>query len=99
MNSVSAIEINQYTFAPARVVSIGSILNVFIPLVLIGAALLCLGMLFFGGVRWLTAGGSKEQVEQSQQTITWAIAGFVVIALSFFLTKLIAFITNVAIPL
>ncbi len=99
MRPVFAIDINQNTFAPARVVSISSILNVFIPLVMILASLLLLGMLFMGGYKILTAGGSSENVEKGQQLLVWAVVGFVMIVLSAFLTKLIGFITNVAIPL
>lgn len=99
MSPVFAIDINQNTFAPARIVSISSILNVVIPLALISASLLLLAMLFIGGYKILTSGGSSENVEKGQQLLLWAVVGYCMVGLSFFLTKLIGFITNVAIPL
>lgn len=94
-----AVEINQNTFAPARLVSISSLLNVAIPLILIIASLLLLAMLFFAGIKMVQAGSSSEEFAKVKELLFWAIAGFGLIAASFFLTKLIGFITNVAIPL
>ncbi|MGB4966449.1 MAG: hypothetical protein WBO77_05080 [Microgenomates group bacterium] len=97
--NVHAIEINQDTFAPARLSSISSLLNVAIPLILIIAAVLLLAMLMMGGIKMLQAGDSSENFQKVQELLFWAVLGFGLIAASFFLTKLIGFITNVAIPL
>lgn len=97
--NVHAIEINQDTFAPARLSSISSLLNVAIPLILIVAAVLLLAMLMMGGIKMLQAGDSSENFQKVQELLFWAVLGFGLIAASFFLTKLIGFITNVAIPL
>lgn len=97
--NVHAIEINQDTFAPARLSSISSLLNVAIPLILIVAALLLLAMLMMGGIKMLQAGDSSENFQKVQELLFWAVLGFGLIAASFFLTKLIGFITNVAVPL
>ena len=97
--NVHAIEINQDTFTPARLSSISSLLNVAIPLILIIAAVLLLAMLMMGGIKMLQAGDSSENFQKVQELLFWAVLGFGLIAASFFLTKLIGFITNVAIPL
>lgn len=99
MSTVLAIDINQNTFAPARVTSISSIVNVFIPLVLTAAAILLLGMFFLGGYKILVSQGNAEKFEQAQMLITYSVIGFIIVVLAFFLTRLLGFITNVAIPL
>lgn len=97
--NVYAIDINQDTFAPARLVSFSSLLNVAIPLILVVASITLLAMLFFGGIKMVQAGNSSEEFAKIKELLFWAIIGFGFIAVSFFLTKLVGFITNVAIPL
>lgn len=99
MKPVYALTIDQNTFAPAGITSVSSVLNVGIPLILVVASILLLAMLMMGGIKKVQAGNSSETFAQVQELIFWALLGFGLIAASFFLTKLIGFITNVAIPL
>ncbi len=46
-------------------------------------------MLAFGGLRYITSRGDQTQMEEAKKTITWAIAGLIVIILSW------AIITNI----
>lgn len=97
--TVHAIDINPDTFAPARIGSISSIVNLAIPLVTTVGALLLLSMLFMAGYSLIMAGPSSENFQKVKEKLFWALFGFGLIAVSYFLTKLIGFITNVAIPL
>lgn len=97
--NVYAIDINQDTFAPARLSSISSLMNLVVPLVMLTGALILLAMLFLAGYNMITAGGSSENFEKVKEQLFWAFFGFGLIAISFFLTKFIGFITNVTIPL
>ena len=99
MRPLFALEIDSSIYAPANVSSIGSLMNVFIPLVMTTASIIFLFMLLFGGFKILTAGGSAENFKKAQQLITWAVVGFGLIVLSFLIVKVIGYITNVPILL
>lgn len=58
------------------------------------------GIVFFimfivGGFSYLTAGGDERKVESAKKTLTYAIFGLVLIALSFLIIKLISDFTGV----
>lgn len=67
------------------------ILNIAIPL----AGLTLFIMLLAGGITWLTAGGDPEKAKKAQGTLTWAIAGFVLLIASWFILGLISQFTGV----
>ncbi len=92
-------EINETTFPPARFGSIGGLLNIIIPILIFGAALLLLVMLLYGGFTMLTAGGNPENVEKAKKIMTFAIIGLIVVILSFLFVKIIGIIFNIALPL
>ena len=46
-------------------------------------------LLVWGGVRYLTAQGDKEQVESARNTITYALIGLVIVIGSYAIIKLI----------
>ncbi|HSX48979.1 MAG TPA: hypothetical protein VLE44_01855 [Candidatus Saccharimonadales bacterium] len=52
-------------------------------------------MLVIGGFSYLTAGGDTGKVEGAKKTLTYAIAGMVLIALSFLILRLISSFTGV----
>ncbi|BCX14438.1 MAG: hypothetical protein KatS3mg088_121 [Patescibacteria group bacterium] len=52
-------------------------------------------MLIIGGFNYLTSNGNPQQAESAKKTITYAIAGIVVLALSFLILKLIYVFTGV----
>lgn len=68
-----------------------SVLSFLFPLV--GAV--ALGMLILGGIKFITSGGDPKQAEAARNTLTWAIAGLVVIFSSFLILNLIKLITGV----
>lgn len=58
------------------------------------------GIVFFvmfivGGFSYLTAGGDTGKVESAKKTLTYAIAGLVLIALSYLILRLISSFTGV----
>ena len=53
------------------------------------AALIALGFLIWGGIRWILSGGDKGKVEAAQKTITAALIGLVVVFLSYFLLNVV----------
>ena len=82
----------------AKFGNIASLLNLFIPILIIGAALLLLIMLLYGGFTWITAGGTPENLAKAQKIMTFAIIGLVIVILSFLFVKLISIIFNIAAP-
>ncbi|MCX6797944.1 MAG: pilin [Candidatus Falkowbacteria bacterium] len=55
---------------------------------------LFLGLAIFGGIKWMTAKGNDQQLEQAKQILTNAIVGLIVVAaayaISYFVLKSIA---------
>lgn len=90
--------IDQNIFPPAQVATIANLLNVVLPLLNTGAAVLLLIMLLFGGFMWITSGGNPEGIKKAQGTITFAIFGLFVVIASFMIVKLITIVFNIQSP-
>ena len=61
---------------------------------IIGAALALVGVIFFvliifGGVQWMTAGGSEEKIKKARDRIVHAIIGLVIILAAYTLVNFI----------
>ncbi|KKQ34775.1 MAG: hypothetical protein US51_C0028G0010 [Microgenomates group bacterium GW2011_GWA2_37_6] len=56
---------------------------------LIGATLLALAFIIFGGIKWITSGGDKTALEGARKMITYAIIGLVISFLAFFIINTI----------
>lgn len=52
-------------------------------------------VLIIGGFRYITSGGDPKAVEGAQKTLTYAIAGLIVILISFLILVLIKQLTGV----
>jgi hypothetical protein len=52
-------------------------------------------MLIMGGFRFITAGGDPKAIESAKKTLTYAIGGIVLIALSFLILEFIHTFTGV----
>lgn len=50
--------------------------------------------IIFAGFKFLTSGGDPKQVEGARKTLTYAIAGLIVVFLAFAIIKLIGIITG-----
>jgi hypothetical protein len=82
-------------FAPARFGNINSFTNLIIPILLTGAGIMLLIMLFRGAFLIITAGGNPEQVQQAQSMFKYAAFGFIIIVLSFVFVKILGLILGV----
>lgn len=97
-NKVLAIEINPTTFAPAQFATIGSFLNLIIPLLMGAAAIIFLFMLIWGGYTILTAGGNPENIKKAQKIFQFSILGLVIIVVSYLLVKILGVIFKINFP-
>jgi len=90
-----AIEINEDTFKPARLVNIGQLLNVVLPLMMSGAALIFLIMTLYGAFNLLTHGDNPEGIKKAYSTLVFAVVGLVIVIASFVGVKLIGSLLGV----
>lgn len=51
--------------------------------------------LIWGGIEWMTAGGSADRLKSGQKKILYAIFGIVIVVLSYFLVDMIIGLTNI----
>lgn len=91
--------------APGNIPNVGisPIIQFAISFLFLGAVILTLFFLVFGGISFITSGGDKQKVVQARLRITYAIVGLIIIFLSFFIINLIGGffginILNVPIP-
>jgi hypothetical protein len=82
-------------FAPARLLSINSLIGFIIPFISIGAALAFLGMMLLGAFQWVTAGDNAENVGKAQKTLMFAIFGLLLVFLSYAAMKIITTIFGI----
>lgn len=93
---VFAIDISQQgNFAPAKIASISTLLNLILPLLTLGAALIFLAMCLFAAFIWITNGDNKEKIAEAQKTLGFAFVGLIVVAISFIIVKLVGFVLGV----
>ncbi len=58
------------------------------------AGVVAVFFIIFAGFKFLTSGGDPKQVEGARKTLTYAIAGLIVVFLAFAIIKLIGTITG-----
>lgn len=58
------------------------------------AGLAAVFFIIFAGFKFLTSGGDPKQVEGARKTLTFAIAGLIIVFLAFAIVKLIGTITG-----
>jgi len=92
---VFAIDINPTNFTPAKITSIATLMKIILPLLMTGAAIFFLIILFQAGFKILTAGDNKETVAKAQKTVGFAVLGLVLIVSSFLLVRIIATILKI----
>lgn len=69
--------------------SLGAVIANAINFVFVVAALLALGFLILGGIKWLTSQGEKEGINKARETIVAAIVGLIIIFLSYLIVNFI----------
>ena len=78
----------------AELSDLGGIFENVVSAALAFAAIALFVMLIVGGFRYITAGGDPKGVEGARKTLTYAIAGMVLIALSFLILRFIETFTG-----
>lgn len=84
------------TLCTLKANSIGTILSSAVTIILIGAAVIALFFLIFGGIRWITSGGDKAKVESARGTIIAAIIGLIIALLAFFIITIVLGFFNIS---
>lgn len=93
---VFAIDISQEgNFKPAKIANISTLLNVVLPLLTLGAALVFLAICLYAAFMIITNGENKEKIAEAQKTLGYAVFGLFVVITSFIVVKLIGFVLGV----
>ncbi len=90
------MQINPTTFAPAKFANLGSIVNLIIPILMVGAALLFLIMIISAAFTYLMAGGNPENIKKAQKALTFAVLGLVLVISAYTIMKVIAFVFKIS---
>lgn len=83
---------------PGQILTLSCLPNFFTGIVnwaLVFAGVVALFFLIWGGIRLIMSGGEKTSVEEGKKTITFAIIGLIIVLLSFFVVRLVAYVTGV----
>lgn len=93
---VYAVDLNDPTKNPiAKFGDIGTIINLIVPLLMSGAALLFLIMLLRAAFKIITAGGDPNQVSAAQKMMTFAVVGLVIVISSYTLIRIVGYVFQV----
>lgn len=92
---VYALTIDETNFSPAKFTNLATLINLILPILIIGAAVIFLVMALYGGFTWITAGGNQENLAKAQKIFTSSIIGLVIVISAFVLVKLIGLILKV----
>jgi len=69
--------------------SLGGIIDALLPFLFVLAGLAMLIFLVYGGFTLLTSGGDPKAVSGAKEKITFAVVGFIVVFISFWLVQII----------
>lgn len=88
--TISAEELEEAP--PGYIDDIGSLISFALQLVIILALLLVLFMFVTAGIEWITSGGDKSKTENARNKIVAAVVGTIILAASYALVQLIAYV-------
>lgn len=71
--------------------NLGSLIGGAVGLIIIIALIITFFFLIVGGIKWITSGGDKAQVEEARNQITNAIIGLAIVIAAWAIMKLIGF--------
>jgi len=69
---------------------IGDYISAFFNFAVPGTAILAVVMMMYGGVIWLTSGGSTERISQAKQYVSGAISGMVLLLASYLILNTVS---------
>lgn len=75
--------------------TIGDVINNIVPFVITVGGILLFFILMWGGYDYVTSQGTPEKIKSANAKITAAIVGFVLLVLSFLITRVISYIFGV----
>lgn len=91
--------INETTFPAAKFSNIGTVLNLILPVLMIGAVLIFFVMIVRAGFTILLGAGKADELAKATKTIVTAIFGLLLVIASYTIVKIIGVIFNINIPL
>ena len=80
---------------PAKISDLGTLFERIVSLALGFAGIVLFILLLVGGFKFITSGGDPKAVESARKTLTSAIAGLIIILISYLIMILISNITGV----
>lgn len=80
---------------PAQISDLGPLFQRVVSLVLGFAGIVLFVILVVGGFKYITSGGDPKAIEGAKKTLTYAVAGLVVILVSYLILVLISNVTGV----
>lgn len=81
-------------FPAARFSTLSSLLNVIVPNLMIGAAVILFIMITLGGFSYVQSHGNPENLKKAQALFLYSLIGFIIVISSFLIIKLIGSIFN-----
>lgn len=69
--------------------SLGDLIARVIDYLLIGAAIIAVIFLIWGGIRWIMSGGDKAKVEAARNTVIGAIIGLIIVFAAYFIIDVV----------
>lgn len=75
--------------------SLGAIISVILPNILIISSVILLFIIVFAGFKVVSSGGNAEKAAEGKQALTGAIIGFIIIFASFWIIQAIQIITGI----
>jgi hypothetical protein len=91
----ASIDIGHYFLLSHDFVSLGAFLTNIVWFALIAAALIFFGMLVWGGITYLNAGGNEENVERARNTLLGTGIGILIVVASFVIIEIITRLFNI----
>jgi len=86
-NTGTEAKLTTTSSSPTTYQIIGSIINWILSLV----GILFFGLIIYGGLTWMMAGGNDEKISQASSILRQSILGLVVVVLAFLLTNFVVF--------
>lgn len=81
--------------SPATLQDLEVVFSKLVEIVLVVAGIALFIMLLMGGFKFITSGGDPKAIEGAKKTLTYAIGGIVLVALSFLILRFISTFTGV----
>jgi hypothetical protein len=93
------VDVNGEIIEVATVHGLECIVQIILNLAIRLAGITVFVMFLIGGFKYLTAGGDPKATQSAKNTLTYAIAGLVLIILSWFILRLISEFTGIDVTL